>query len=89
MTATGKIAVSLPVKQIDAARQAVREGRAASVSSYVSEALARRQQDDALAHLVAGWMAEDGVPSDDDYVWADAVLGQATAARPRRRREQT
>jgi antitoxin ParD1/3/4 len=85
MTSTGKIAVSLPLPQIDAAKQAVREGRAASVSSYVSEALARRQQDDALADLVAEWMVEDGAPSSDDYAWADAVLADAEADGPRRR----
>ncbi len=84
MTSTGKIAVSLPLPQIDAAKQAVREGRAASVSSYVSEALARRQQDDALADLVAEWMAEDGIPSSDEYAWADAVLAAAGVDRPRR-----
>lgn len=84
----GKIAVSLPVSQIEAAKQAVREGRAASVSSYVSEALARRQQDEALADLVAGWIAEDGMPSQDDYDWADAVLGDAGAGQPPRRRER-
>lgn len=88
MTVTGKIAVSLPVPQIDAAKQAVREGRAASVSAYVSEALTRRQQDDALADLVAEWMGEDGRPSDDDYVWADAVLSDAKVGKLRRRRPQ-
>lgn len=87
MTTTGKIAVSLPVPQIDAAKQAVREGRAASVSSYVSEALARRQQEDALADLVAGWVAEDGVPTEQDYAWADAVLA-AKATKPQRRRSK-
>ncbi len=75
MTTTGKIAVSLPEPQIAAAKQAVREGRAASVSAYVSEALARCQQDDDLADLVAEWTAKDGVPSLEDYAWADAVLG--------------
>lgn len=70
----GKIAVSLPEQQIEAAKQAVREGRAASVSAYVAEALAHRQQDDALADLVAEWTAHDGAPSVEDYAWADAVL---------------
>jgi len=87
MTTTGKIAVSLPVPLIDAAKQAVREGRAASVSSYVAEALARRQQEDALADLVAEWIVEDGYPSAVDYAWADAVLN-GTAAKPRRRRSK-
>ena len=35
----GRITVSLPVRQIEAAKRAVAEGRAESVSAYVSEAL--------------------------------------------------
>lgn len=85
---TGKIAVSLPAPQIAAAKQAVREGRAASVSAYVSEALARRQQDDELADLVAEWIAEDGQPSAEDYAWADGLLEGTKAAEPRRRRSR-
>lgn len=85
MTTMGKIAVSLPVPQIDAAKQAVREGRAPSVSAYVAEALLRRQQEDVLSDLVAGWIAEDGVPSEEDYAWAEHVLG-GTVTKPRRRR---
>ena len=88
MTNSGKIAVSLPVTQIDAVKQAVRDGRAASVSSYVSEALARRQQEDALADLVALWIAQDGAPSAADYAWADAVLGGSPDTRDDGRRSR-
>jgi Arc/MetJ-type ribon-helix-helix transcriptional regulator len=88
MTVTGKIAVSLPAPQIAAAKKAVAEGRAASVSAYVAEALARRQQDDDLAALVAEWMTEDGVPSAEDYAWADAVLGTAGPAPAGRKRRR-
>ena len=83
MTA-GKIAISLPQAQIDAARQAVQEGRAARVSAYVSEALPQREQDDSLASLVAEWMAEDGSPFAADYAWADAC----SVSRPARRRRE-
>lgn len=76
----GKIAVSLPQAQIDAARQAVQEGRAASVSAYVSEALDEKQRGERLADLVAEWNAEDGEPSAEDYAWADAVLNSAPSS---------
>lgn len=71
----GKIAVSLPQSQIDAARQAVAEGRAASVSAYVSGALSRVQRDASLAELVAELIGSHGTPSSADFTWADEVLG--------------
>lgn len=76
---TGKIAVSLPQAQIAAAKRAVREGRARSVSAYVSEAVALREQEETLAALVDEWVAEDGPPSPADYAWADGVLAPRTA----------
>lgn len=82
MTESGKIAVSLPMAQIEAARRAVHEGRAASVSSYVSQALAQRLQEEALSDIVAAWIAEDGVPSAIDYAWAQEVFAQAQTPRP-------
>lgn len=81
----GKIAVSLPQQLIDAARQAVASGRAASVSAYVAEALSRRQQEDALSDLVAEWIVEDGAPTSADYAWAHEVLGETPPAKKRRR----
>lgn len=66
--------MSLPRPQIEAARKAVRDGRATSVSAYVSDALAQRQREESLADLAAAWVAEDGKPSDEAYAWADAAL---------------
>lgn len=73
---TTKITVSLPDEAVAAARQAVKEGRAPSVSAYVAEALdrtygARRP----LALLVADMIAEGGEPSAEAYRWADEALG--------------
>jgi Arc/MetJ-type ribon-helix-helix transcriptional regulator len=70
-----KIAITLPEEQVAAARQAVAEGRAASVSGYISQALARRDADEELAEAIAEIYADAGQPSDADRAWARQVLG--------------
>lgn len=72
---TTKIAISLPDELVAAARRAVEEGRAASVSAYVATALSRQVREDDLTALLAEMRAEHGSPSADDYAWADRVLG--------------
>jgi len=72
---TTKIAISLPDEQVSAVKQAVRDGRAASVSALVSEALTEKLQADDLATIVADFIAADGSPSEDDYAWARSALG--------------
>jgi len=72
---TTKIAVSLPDEQVAAARSAVREGRAASVSAFVAGAVAARERGNSLAAVVADIIREDGEPSAADYAWADQALG--------------
>jgi antitoxin ParD1/3/4 len=72
---TKKIAVSLPDEQVAAARQAVAEGRAASVSAYVSEALARRSAEEELLALLAEDDERYGPPTAEHYAWAREVLG--------------
>ena len=86
MTSVEKITVSLPAGQVAAARRAVEEGRAPSVSAYVSAGLDLQEQREALAVLVDEWLAEDGRPPEEAYAWADAVLegGSPRTERPRR-----
>ncbi len=72
---TGKIAITLPQQQIAAARQAVAEGRAASVSAYISQAMARRDADEALAATMAKAHAGRGTPTSGDRAWARHALG--------------
>ena len=72
---TKKIAVSLPDELVAAARRAVDDGRAASVSAYVAAALARQVREDDVTALLAEMRAEHGAPSSEDYAWADEVLG--------------
>lgn len=72
---TTKIAVSLPDHLVVAARAAVRDGRAASVSAFVAEALARHIRGGDLTSMLDGLDAEFGTPSPEDLAWADTVLG--------------
>lgn len=72
---TTKIAISLPEDVLAAARAAVGEGRAASLSGYIATTLAERQNHEDLAALLAEMAAETGSPSDEDRAWARRALG--------------
>ena len=72
---TAKIAVSLPDELVARARHAVERGEAASVSAFVATALERHIRDEDLAELVATLLAEEGAPSEADYLWASQALG--------------
>ena len=72
---TTKITVSLPDEQVQAAKLAVAQGRASSVSALVSAALAEELQREDLGALVADIIAQDGPPSEADYEWARTALG--------------
>lgn len=72
---TTKIAISLPDELVDDAREAVRAGRAASVSAYIANALVARKREHTLESLVADLKAEFGEPSPEDDAWAAEVLG--------------
>jgi Arc/MetJ-type ribon-helix-helix transcriptional regulator len=81
MTKVAKITVSLPPEQVEQVREAVVRGEAASVSGYVSAALAEaltrpvpEKDENSLAELVAELTAEYGEPSAEAYAWADAAL---------------
>jgi len=70
-----KIAITLPEEQVAMARQAVADGRAASVSAFISQALARRDADEEMAETIAEIYAESSQPTEEDRVWARRVLG--------------
>jgi Arc/MetJ-type ribon-helix-helix transcriptional regulator len=71
-----KIAITLPEEQVAAARRAVAEGRAASVSAYISQALARRSAEEEMAEVIAEIYAESGgPPTEEERAWARRVLG--------------
>lgn len=69
-----KIAVSLPDEQVQAAKRAVAAGRAASVSAFVSDALARAVREDSLTELLEEMNQELGEPSQDVRDEVDAEL---------------
>jgi Arc/MetJ-type ribon-helix-helix transcriptional regulator len=77
MTAKAKIAVSIPVELVDQARRAVLEGRSASVSAYVADALEAKSVLDDLASLLDEMLAETGGPlTDEERAAADRALGR-------------
>jgi Arc/MetJ-type ribon-helix-helix transcriptional regulator len=65
MTRKAKIAVTLPQELVDAAQTAVRDGRAASVSAYVAEALRQRETADELQKHLDRALARTGGPLTD------------------------
>lgn len=70
-----KIAITLPEEQVAAARKAVADGRADSVSAYIAQALARRDADEELAESIAEIYAEAGSPTEEERAWARQALG--------------
>ena len=76
MNPSEKIAVSLPSRLAQRARQAVRQGRAASVSAYVASALEEKVKLDELSALLDEMLAESGGPlSLSERRAADRALG--------------
>jgi len=71
---TMKIAVSLPDELVEEARAAVREGRAASVSAYVANAMRKVSHRESLAEVLAAWDKELGPPSAEVTAWARRAL---------------
>lgn len=69
-----KIGVSLPEERVIAARRAVAEGRASSVSAYIAAALERAEREQSLADLLDDLDRELGEPSAEAVAWADAEL---------------
>jgi Arc/MetJ-type ribon-helix-helix transcriptional regulator len=84
MNGAEKIAVSLPRGLAERARQAVRQGRAASVSAYVASALEQKMDLDELAVLLDDMLAETGGPmTPAERREVDVVLGVRPVARRR------
>jgi len=70
-----KIAVSVPEELVAHIEREVTAGRAASVSAYVSEALAVRTNDDELIAVLDEMDQLYGKPSKEAEEWARGVLG--------------
>lgn len=70
---TTKITVSLPDYQVEEARRAVAEGRAKSVSGYVSDALAEYGEG-GLDAVLEDLHRTIGPPTPEETAWADEML---------------
>jgi Arc/MetJ-type ribon-helix-helix transcriptional regulator len=78
-----KIAVTLPPALVERARDAVREGKADSVSAYVTVALEEKVKSDDLGRMLDDMLAETGGPlTARERRAADEALG---VRRPRKR----
>ena len=76
-TKVAKITVSVPRERLLEAKRAVAEGRAASVSAYVSEAMGWMEQAESLERLVIDLEERFGSPDAQDEAWAEAVIAAA------------
>jgi len=83
-----KIAVTLPPALVTRAQDAVREGRAPSISAYVTSALEEKAKLDELEQMLDEMLAETGGPlTDAEQAAAGAALGIAQASKRKRRRK--
>jgi Arc/MetJ-type ribon-helix-helix transcriptional regulator len=83
-----KIAVTLPPALVTRAQDAVREGRAPSISAYVAAALEEKAKLDDLKAMLDEMLAETGGPlTDRESVTADTALGIAAERKHKRRRK--
>ncbi|MHB1711655.1 MAG: toxin-antitoxin system antitoxin subunit [Acidimicrobiales bacterium] len=69
-----KLAMTLPTELAETARAAVRDGRAPSVSAYITEAVYERVRREHLVELLDAMDAELGAPSGEAEAWARHVL---------------
>ena len=96
-----RLSATVDVENFEAARLAVEQGRAANVSAYVNEALARQREHDvrlhALGEFIENYEANHGEFSDEemhalvrkDKARATVVRGSPQPARARSRRAKS
>jgi hypothetical protein len=76
MTTKSKIAVTLDPARVEAARRAVAEGRAASISAYVERAMERYEEvDPFIADLDETLMKTGGPITDEERARIDREFG--------------
>jgi antitoxin ParD1/3/4 len=82
-----KIAITLPPALVTRAQDAVREGRAPSISAYITAALEEKAKLDDLERMLDEMLEETGGPlTEHERAVADAALGIATDKNPKRSR---
>lgn len=70
-----KLAITLPHELAETVREAVRAGRAPSVSAYLTGAVAEKARRDRLVEVLDAMDEEMGAPSAGAETWARRVLG--------------
>jgi Arc/MetJ-type ribon-helix-helix transcriptional regulator len=93
-----KIAISLPLRAAESVRRAVKQGRAASVSAYITAAVEEKSSREDLVAMLQEMLAETGGPATSrekrwvDYQLAPRRVGKPPSwparSRPRRRRHR-
>ncbi len=73
---TTKVAVTMASDVLAAAKQAVKRGRAKSLSSFVSDAVGEKVQRDELLTVLDQMDAHYGNPSKADRAWAKRILSR-------------
>jgi hypothetical protein len=71
-----KIAITLEASTLARVKQQVRARKSASVSAYISDAVAARLEADSMGELVKELVREHGQPSKGARAWAREVLGR-------------
>jgi len=66
MTASKKIAISLPATLVAKANRAVKDGHAKSVSAYIARAVEEKANDEDLRQMLDEMLAETGGPTTED-----------------------
>lgn len=86
MTKYAKIAITLPLRAAETVREAVRAGKAPSVSAYIAAAVEEKARKETWRALMDDMLAETGGPlTAAERRAADRALGIKPARTPRRR----
>jgi hypothetical protein len=74
--ATTKVALTIASETLALAKKAVRNGRAKSLSAFVSDAVGEKVGRDQLAEILDAMDQRFGKPSRADRAWAKRVLSR-------------
>ena len=74
--ATTKVALTIASETLALAKKAVKNGRAKSLSAFVSDAVGEKVERDSLAEILDAMDSKLGKPSKADRAWARSVLSR-------------
>jgi len=75
-----KIAITLPAEQLTRVKRAVRDGRAESVSAYITRAVIDQGREETLTDLLSELIQKHGPPTKKEREWARRVLERGRQA---------